>query len=266
MHAMKSWLLMLVLWSSTVSAQIFISPFNNPTRRAEKKQRVDAMIKMEEEGGVRYKQHLVSGGKLTNDGYGAFVEHARFQNVKWGWLFQLDIAERKHIKEEKLQNDYSPTAPVIYGKINFFYPLKLGVQRSMLLGNKGNRNGVSVSGNVGGGISLGLMRPYLVEVEKNNGEYAFVGFNSPDSGYFRNGPIIGGPTLSDGWNQLNIKPGLYVKSAVRFDYGKYNEMVNGLEIGAYAELYASRIQQMIDIRTHQFFLGAYVGVVLGRRK
>jgi hypothetical protein len=263
---MKSWLVMLVFLSSTGSAQIFITPFNNPSRRVQKQQRIDAMVKMEEEGGIHYKTHLVSGGKLTNDGYGGFVEYAKFQNVKWGWLFQIDIAERKHIKEEKLQNDFSPTAPVIYGKINFFYPLKLGVQRSLLLGNKGNRNGVSISGNFGGGISLGLLRPYLVEVEKNNGEYTFVGFNSPDSAYFRNGPIIGGPTLSEGWNQLNIKPGLYVKSAVRFDYGKYNEMVNALEFGAYAEVYASRIQQMIDIRTHQVFLGAYVGVVLGRRK
>jgi hypothetical protein len=247
-------------------SQIMITSFGNAQRRAQKKMRNEAIAKAQEEGNVKFKSHTVSGLKLTNDGYGGFVEYAKFQNAKWGWLFQLDISERKHIKEEKLQNDYSPTAPVIYGKINFFYPVKLGAQRHMNLGNKGNRNGVSISANVGGGLSLAVLRPYLVEVEKANGEFAFVGFNSPDSGYFRNGPIIGGPSLSNGWNQISVKPGLYSKAAVRFDYGKLNEMVNAIEFGGYIEFYPNRIEQMIDIKQHQLFLGAYVGIALGRRK
>ena len=77
-------------------------------------------------------------------------------------LFQLDISERKHPKEEKQFSQSSNAGPFIYGKINYFYPVKLGVQQQFLLGNKGNKNGVSVSGNAGGGISIGLLRPYLL--------------------------------------------------------------------------------------------------------
>ena len=165
-----------------------------------------------------------------------------------------------------MQNDYSPTAPVIYGKINYFYPVKLGVQVQKLLGNKGNKNGVSLSFNYGGGISLGLLRPYLVEVDKGNGNYEFVGYNSPDSNYFLNGPIVGGPTFSEGWGKMKITPGIYAKTGLRFDYGKYNEMINGLEIGATAELYSKKIPQMIVVKQYQYFLGAYVTLVFGRRK
>jgi hypothetical protein len=265
---MKYWcaLLFFIVLHLNLSSQIIISPFGNAEKRAQKKKRNEAIAKAQEEANIKFKSHVVSGLKLMNDGYGGFVEYAKFKNVKWAWLFQLDISERKHIKEEKLQNDYSPTAPVIYGKINFFYPVKLGVQRNMNIGNKGNRNGVSISANIGGGLSLALLRPYLVEVEKANGEFAFVGFNSPDSGYFRNGPIIGGPSLSEGWNQISVKPGLYTKAAVRFDYGKLNEMVNAIEFGGYLEFYPTRIEQMIDVKQHQLFLGAYVGIVLGKRK
>ena len=235
-------------------------------KKEEKKQRINAIAKQEEEGVIVYKKHMAGGIKLTNDGSGLFGEIARARSVEKALLFQIEITERKHIKEEKLQNDYSPTAPVIYGKINYFYPVKLGVQVQKLLGNKGNKNGVSLSFNYGGGISLGLLRPYLVEVDKGNGTYEFVGYNSPDSNYFLNGPIVGGPTFSEGWGKMKITPGFYAKTGLRFDYGKYNEMINGLEIGATAEFYSKKIPQMIVVKQYQYFLGAYVTLVFGRRK
>ncbi len=236
------------------------------TRREEKNQRINAIVKLEEEGQIHFKSHFIGGFKLTTDGAGAFVEYGKAQTPKKSLLFQLEFTERKHPKEEKLQNDYSPTAPVIYGKINYFYPVKLGVQQQFLLGNKGNKNGVSVTANFGGGIILGLLRPYLVEVDKGNDTLVFVGYNSPDSNYFLNGPIVGGPSISEGWNKLKLVPGFYIKPSLRFDYGKYNEMVSAIEIGLTAEYYTKKIQQMINIKQHQFFLSAYVGIVFGKRK
>jgi hypothetical protein len=238
----------------------------NKSKKEQKRARIEAIIKQEEEGVIKYTKHFVAGGKLTNDGYGAFIEMGRVRSVRAAWLYQLEITERKHIKEEKLQNDYSPTAPVIYGKINYFYPVKLGVQYQWLLGNKGYKNGVSVSANAGGGVSLALLRPYLVQVDKGNDVYEFVGYNSPDSNYFLNGPIIGGPSLSKGWSGLTVKPGLYGKAGVRFDYGKYNEMVNAIEIGGTYEYYFNKIQQMIEVKQYRWFAGVYVGLLFGRRK
>ena len=90
-----------------------------------RRQRISAISKQEEEGVIKYKKHLTFGGKLTTDGYGAFFEVGRAQSVRRGLLFQLDISERKHTKEEKQQLQYSSTFPHIYGKINYFYPVKV---------------------------------------------------------------------------------------------------------------------------------------------
>ncbi|MBU3714593.1 MAG: hypothetical protein FGM46_06545 [Ferruginibacter sp.] len=259
---------------------------NKKSRREERRQRIDAIIRQEEEGVIKFRKHTVFGFKLANDGYGAFLEVAsnegemildssiRWNNQPWNsypfkkrtLLFQLDISERKHVKEQKLRNDFSPTAPVIYGKINYFYPVKLGVQQQILLGNKSNKNGVCVTGNFGGGISMAFLRPYLVEVDKGGGNYVFVGYESPDQNYFINGPIIGGPNLGIGWEKLKLIPGLYVKPAVRFDYGKYNELVSALEVGVNAEYYFKNIPQMINIKQNRFFFNGYVSIVFGRRK
>jgi hypothetical protein len=235
------------------------------SRRDARAERINAMARMEEEGVIGYKKHTIYGAKLTSDGYGGFIEIGRARSVRKALLFQLDIAERKHVKEEK-QQIYSNTSPIIYGKINFFYPVKLGVQYQYLLGNKGNKNGISITGNLGGGLSLGLLRPYLIDLDKQ-GERTYVKYESADSSYFLDQSVhIAGPGFGRGWSDLKVTPGLYLKPAIRFDYGKYNEMVSALEVGLTAEYYTKKIPQMIYIEQKKLFFSAYVSILFGRRK
>ena len=74
------------------------------------------------------------------------------------------------------------------------------------------------------------------------------------------------PNLGKGWNHLKLSPGLYAKPGVRFDYGKYNEMVTALEVGVIAEFYAKKVPQMVDNKHKQFFFSAYVALLFGKRK
>ncbi len=234
-------------------------------KKEEKRQRINALVRQEEEGVVVYKKHSVLGLKLTTDGYGGFFEIGKAQSVKKSILFQLDISERKHVKEEKQNNPVAPTAPLIFGKQNFFYPIKLGVQQQYLFGNKGNKNGVSITGNFGGGFIVGLLRPYMMEVDKS-GQRVFVQYDSPDSLLFVNGPFYGGPSFGTGWNKLKITPGIYVKPSVRFDYGRLNDVVSAIEVGMNAEFYSKKIPQMIRTKQKNFFFSGYVALVFGRRK
>jgi hypothetical protein len=235
-------------------------------RREKKKDRINAMMKLEEEGVITNKKHFVGGVKLNSDGYGGFLEKGIAQSVKRSLLFQLDISERKHPKEVK-QINRNGAGPYVYGKINFFYPVKLGVQEQFLLGNKGNKNGVSVTANVGGGISLGLLRPYLLGYD-SAGTQIFRGLTSNkfDSTRFLTFDPISGPNLGTGFNKLKVTPGAYAKAALRFDYGKYNEVVSGLEVGVTAEFYSKKIPQMVYSKENNFFFSAYVSLIFGKRK
>jgi hypothetical protein len=233
-------------------------------RKEEKRKRIDALIKQEEEGVIAYHKQTVYGLKLTNDGYGLFFEIGRAQSVKKSMLFQFEITERKHEKEEKQNNPFGTGVPLIYGKLNFFYPVKLGVQQQILFGNKSNKNGVSISGNFGGGLALGLLRPYELEVDKA-GERTFVRYET-DTALFTKGPYYGGPNLSRGWKYLKVRPGLYAKTGLRFDYARLNEMVNAIEIGIAGEFYAKKIPQVLYNKERQFFFSAYVALLFGKRK
>jgi len=247
------------LWAQTETA-------DRKTKKELRKERIDAMAKLEEEGVITLRKHTVFGGKLTSDGYGGFVEIGRARSVKKALLFQLEITEKKHEKEEKMSNaTFGGARPFIFGKINFFYPVKLGVQMQYLLGNKGNKNGVSITGNIGGGLSLGLLRPYLFD-DLKDGERTWVGYDSPDSLLYLDGPEFGGPGFGTGWSGLKVTPGAYLKPAVRFDYGRYNEMVSAIEVGLIGEFYSKKVPQMIYQKQRQFFFSAYVALIFGRRK
>ena len=88
-------------------------------KKEEKRKRIDALIKQEEEGVIAYKKQTAYGVKLISDGYGFFYEVGRAKSVKKSMLFQFEISERKNPKEEKQSNPLSPSAPLIYGKINY---------------------------------------------------------------------------------------------------------------------------------------------------
>jgi hypothetical protein len=253
----------------------------------QKKQRINALVKQEEEGVISYHKQTAFGIKLTSDGYGGFFEVGKSKSVKKSLLFQIELTERKHSKEEKQSNINIPSSPFVFGKINYFYPLKLGVQQQFLLGNKTNRNGISVTGNIGGGISLALLRPYNLEVNdmdkggrkliryessdsslySNSGRYTHIA----DSVLFTNSSLLGfmqvsGGGFTKGWNQIKITPGIYTKASLRFDYGKYNEQLSALEVGLMAEMYSKAVPQLVYTKPSQYFISVYVAILFGKRK
>jgi hypothetical protein len=241
-------------------------------KKDERKQRINALVKQEEEGVIAYRKHSVFGFKLTSDGYGGFYEFGKAQSIRKSLLFQLDFAERKHPKEEKQTHPQVPSSPFIYGKINYFYPLKLGVQQQYLLGNKTNKNGVSVTANFGGGISLGLLRPYYLEINDSTGDgRKQIKYDSPDSTTFTSANTLYNGFVSSagfgkGWGEIKVTPGLYVKTAIRFDYGRYNEAISAIEVGGTVEYYSKDIPQLIFIEQKKLFFNVYVAILFGKRK
>lgn len=231
-------------------------------RREENRKRINALIKQEEEGVIAYEKSTAFGGKLISDGYGIFLELGRAKSVKKGFIYQLELTEHKHPKEEKQSYLYS--TPYIYGKQNFFYTAKLGVQQEMLFGNKSNKNGVTVSYNFGGGFTLGLLRPYYVQL---GGTGTYVKYESADSAAFLDpNAISAGPGFSKGWSDIKVTPGLYAKAALRFDYGSYNETISALEVGISGEYYTKNIPITVHTDPRKFFFTGYVAIIFGKRR
>jgi hypothetical protein len=182
-------------------------------------------------------------------------------------IYRIDITEIKHPKEQKSSTGgIFFSNPFIYGKINSFYQVMLGFGQQYILGQKGNKNGVAVSAIYNGGLAIGLLRPYYLDVDDPVSGNRTIKYSLADSALFLSNNIIGGGGFSKGWGEMKIKPGAFVKTALRVDYGRFNEVVSGLEIGLSGEFYASKIPLMVAQKDKQFFIQGYIAVLFGRRK
>ena len=242
------------------------TPSTEPKTKKEKKearrQRINELIAQEEEGEIIFNKQNSFHFKLTTDGYGFGYEFGKFKSNRLATLFQFELSERKHPKEKKqgasINNQFQINS-VIPGKMNNFYQVKFGIGQQRIIGGKSNKNGVAVAAVYSGGLSLGLAKPYFVDVKDGmRVQYDVV----IDSGYVP----LGASGFTYGWNKVKLHPGLFLKTALRFDYGRLNETVTAVEVGLMAEFYAKKVEQMLYNDQKQFFFNAYLAILLGRRK
>ena len=243
-------------------------------RKEEKRQEINRILKLEEEGQPAFLKHSVYGFKVNHDGFGVSYELGKMKGPYKATLFQFELNDKKHPKE---QNESIGTNigggfiavgnPYVYGKINHFYQLKGAVGRQVMIGNKGNKNGVAVYAVYAGGLSLGLLRPYYIDVQTTAGQISTIKYTPKDSADFLNpNYVIGGTGISRGWGEMKVAPGVHAKAAMRFDWGRFNNTVTALEFGFNFEYYARRVEQMATLEGKSFFANGYISLLFGRRK
>jgi len=259
--------LILFLSLATLPALLFAQTKRDERqeKKLEKEKRVNEMVRKSEEGILIFNKQSIFGVQARTNGFGAFYELGRAVNLKRTNLYRIDITEIKDDKEEKLNAGFFGNS-FVYGKINHFYQATLGYGQQIVIGQKGNKNGVAVTGLYYGGLALGLLRPYYLTVNSSSGARD-VKYDSPDSLLFLDvSASPSGAGFGKGWNEITVKPGAFAKAALRFDFGRFNESITALEIGLSAEAYASKIPIMVDRKQKQLFVQGYVAFLFGRRR
>jgi hypothetical protein len=262
-------LVILIMFGFSLFAQDSTKRKKSPReeRREERRERTNALVKQEEEGALVYSKQSVFGVQLRTNGYGFFYDFGRLRARRRASLFSVEFSEIKDAKEEKTPAGFfSIGNPYIFGKINNFYQLKFGYGQQYLLGQKGNKNGVAVIGTYQGGLALGFLRPYYIEIDEGN-EVRQIKYSVQDSAKFLDQSIIrGGAGLGKGWGEMKVRPGIFGKAALRFDWGRYNEMVYGVEIGFSVELYSSKTPILVYNKERQVFYQGHLALIFGHRK
>jgi hypothetical protein len=246
-------------------------PDTRADRKAARQERIRQLQKQAEEGAIVFSRQTAFGIKFSTDGYGGFIELGRMKNLKTANLYWLELGERKHRKEEKLtKNGILGFAgnPFIFGKINNFYFAQLGYGQQLMLGHKGNKNGVAISAIYGGGFSAGLLKPYYLEIEDpSTGRNRDIRYHDTTRSYFLDPTVINGASgFSKGWGEIKFVPGAHLRTALRFDYGRFNEMLSALEIGLNAEFYSQPMPILLENPEKRFFFHGYVALTFGKRK
>jgi hypothetical protein len=256
---------------------ILVAQDNKPLSRSEKKaqrnERINQLIKQEEEGALIYQKQGLFGLKMNTDGWNFIYEHGKYKSIVNTSLWWMELGERKDIKQEKLTKGsvilpgLAIGNPFVYGKQNNFYYFKLGFGKQYLIGGKGNKNGVAVSAIYGGGLSLGMLKPYYIQVEDPvNGTVSDIKYTNNDSTFLDPNVILGASAFGKGFSEMKYVPGAHIRTGLRFDYGRYNEILSAIEVGLNLEYYSEKMPIMVLNEPHHAFLNAYIAIEFGRRK
>lgn len=265
---MKKLSLIIVILSLAYTSFAQTSREQRQEKKEAKRQKINEMVRQAEEGILIYHKQSIFGIQLRTNGYGAFYELGKMKTNRKTNIYRIDITEIKHQKEEKLLGgSFIFGNPYVYGKINNFYPITLGFGQQYILGQKGNKNGVAVTGLYTAGVSIGLLRPYYLNVDHPLEGEKTIKYSVEDSALFLDqSAIISGGGFGKGWSELKVKPGAFAKVGMRFDFGRYNESVQALEIGMSLEAYASKIPIMALQKDDRLFFQGYIAFLFGRRK
>ena len=235
-------------------------------RRSERREKAIAQSKQEEEGVLDYEKQTAFGVQLRTNGYGVFYELGRMNSPRFSTNYILELTEIKHPKEEKYPGSSFFGNSFVYGKVNNFYQAKLGYGKQYIFGQKGNKNGVAVIGLYQGGLSIGMVKPYYIAVQNTSGERVEIKYEQDTISFLDPSSIYGGVGFTKGWKEVRINPGAYAKAALRFDFGRFNESIQALEIGISADFYSKKVEQMAHNKPRQIFYQGHIAFVFGQRK
>lgn len=275
MEVKKLFIIVSLLGSMGVAAQQKTqtpAQLEKARKKAERKEKINQMIKQEEEGALVFNKQGSFSFKFNSDGWGMFYERGKYKTVTKTNLWWIELGEHKHPKEEKVptisaSGGFLIVSSYIYGKRNNFYNLKLGFGQQKLIGGKGNRNGVAVSAIYGGGITAGLLKPYYIEIQNpTTNKQEQIKYDNNDNLFLDPTIILGRGGLTKGFGEMKFVPGAHVRTALRFDYGRYNEVVSALEVGVNAEYYSQKMPILLLNKEKSFFFNAYVALTFGKRK
>jgi len=242
-------------------------------KKEERREKINQLIKQEEEGALIYQKQGLFGLNLNTDGWNFIYEHGKYKTIVNTNLWWMELGERKDPKQEKLTKGSAAIPglaignPFVYGKQNNFYYFKLGFGRQTLIGGKGNKNGVALSAIYGGGLSLGMLKPYYIQVEDpSTGNISDIKYNNNDSIFLDPNSIIGASSFGKGFGEIKYVPGIHIRTGLRFDYGRYNEVLSAIEVGLNLEYYTEKMPIMVLSDPHHAFLNAYISIEFGKRK
>lgn len=235
--------------------------------------------------GIIYNKEMTFGAKLLSNGWGLYMNHGKIININKTRLWTVEIADIKHPKEKKQAADFNlaisgfdSPRDFFYGKQNEFFTIRAGFGYKKNLAEKAKKKGVNLALTYMGGISLGFLKPYYLDlayitqindstfiVEAKSERYN----DNPENGnaqkFLNWYEIIGASKFGKGLSQIQPVPGAFLKLGLNFEWGARDAFITAMEAGVSADVYYRNIPVMINQPQRPFFVAAYLSFEIGKR-
>jgi len=231
-------------------------------------------VMMYRKKGPKPLKHEASVGfRLNSDGWSIYTDLGKikgfdskhsdmFHNVR---IVQFEFSEKKSLAEEKTSsgspNTLGGNNSYIYGKINNFYEFKLGWGMRKMLAGKPDPGTVAIHWVNIGGISIGLLKPYYLDLSTEASPVKYTPATAQD--FLNNEEIEGSAGFSKGLSEIKVIPGVHFKSALHFDFAHARKSLIAVELGIEAEYYSQPIAIMANQTANPYFVDLFGAIQFG---
>jgi hypothetical protein len=209
---------------------------------------------------------------LTSNGFAGGYRFGKHKTYLDKTIFDIELAYIKHPKEVKISASpysYATSRRYVNGKTNVFVNLRpsIGFQREIF--SKEDRGSIAIKYYYGGGPSIGITKPiyYTFNIIAPIGGINYIVDTRVEKYEFIQHPatteIAGRASFWKGMDELSVYPGLHVKGGMTFEFGKYNHLINALDVSATFDAFAKKIPIMYTDLNNQFFLTLAVSYRFG---
>lgn len=217
-------------------------------------------------------KHEASGGlRLQTNGFTLFGEYGWIKDIYRTRLLQLEYSYHIDYRQKLLDPQNQGGRKFYFGKQNNFHVIRVAYGFKRTIADKAARNGVRLSAVFFGGVSLGLLKPYYLNLyqtptdstapEVKPERYS----QANDDRFLNRNYIVEAAPIRYGLSQIQPVAGLHVKSGLDFDWGTKDAFVKALEAGVMFDFYYKRLPIMVNNSNRFYQFAFYLSFQFGKR-
>lgn len=234
-------------------------------------------LKSRTQKGTLFSKEFSGDLRLHTNGFALGFNYGLIKTYYKSTIFQFEIAELKHPKEYFDRVEFAPVRSgnsprgFTFGKQNSFFAVHLGYGQKIYFSEKARKRGVAVGMSYVFGPSIGLQKPYYLQIYNFNSDGIPVGtinqkYSEENASTFLNrGAIAGGAGFSKGFDEISIVPGGHAKVGLHLDWGAFDQFVKAIDVGVMVDLYTKEIPIMVTEDNSPLFVNFYLTLQFGKR-
>jgi hypothetical protein len=226
--------------------------------------------------GLVYSKEFAANFRMHTHGLGFGFNVGKLQTYYRTKYWHFEMGELMHSKEYRQRFDNASTLnsgvsrAYKYGKQNNMLVLRAGIGAKRYFSEKAKHKGVAVGISYEAGATLGVLKPYYVEIKTEGGNSSYsVRYTEDTADRFLNKDIIQGASAwTKGFGHLSVLPGAHARFAVHFDWGAFDEYLKSFEGGIMVDAFARQapiMVQMDGVQNNILFLNLFLNLQFGKR-
>ncbi|HLP51287.1 MAG TPA: hypothetical protein VK154_10415 [Chitinophagales bacterium] len=219
----------------------------------------------------QYKHEASGGLRIQTNGFTLFGEYGWIKDINRTRLLQVEYSYYVDYKQKKQDSQLQGGRDYVFGLRNRFHVIRAAYGFKRTIADKAARNGVRLSAIFFGGVSLGLLKPYYLNlVQPVNDSLAPAikpeQYSEANADRFLNKAyIVEAAPIRYGLSKMQPVAGLHVKSGLDFDWGTKDEFVKALEAGIMMDFYYKRLPIMANSSNRFYQFAFYLSFQFGKR-